>query len=182
MKKRFFMGTILAMFLVGCDNSQETVVKDADTGAVEGIKASMEKQVDDLQLQVDELKQRLDAVDEENGYQGLELYTLNQIIKATSDVEAKYGYIESISENNEVTVKRVDMLTDVNRPNGYRIEDLNQNETFKLDENMLYFVVYEVAPEMVDFAEFKKQAVESKLFTFTIVDGKLLVVKEQYLP
>ena len=97
-------------------------------------------------------------------------------------MEAKYGYIESISENNEVTVKRVDMLTDVNRPNGYRIEDLNQNETFKLEENMLYFVVYEVAPEMVDFAEFKKQAVESKLFTFTIVDGKLLVVKEQYLP
>ena len=73
MKKRFFMGTILAMFLVGCDNSQETVVKDADTGAVEGIKASMEKQVNDLQLQLDELQQRLDAVDEENGYQGLEL-------------------------------------------------------------------------------------------------------------
>ena len=60
-------------------------------------------------------------------------------------MEAKYGYIESISENNEVTVKRVDMLTDLNRPNGYRIDDLNRNEVFQLDENMLYFVVYEVA-------------------------------------
>ena len=182
MKKIFFMGIVGAVLLVGCDNSQETTKNDVDTRAVEAIRASMDKQVSDLQQQLDELQQRLDAVDQENGHQGLELYTLNQIIRATSDVEAKYGYIESISENNEVTVKRVEMLTDLNRPNGYRIDDLHKNETFQLDENMLYFVVYEVAAEMVDFTEFKKQAVESKLFSFTIVDGKLLVIKEQYLP
>ena len=182
MKKTSVFLFLVTILLFGCDNSQETATNDAGTVAVEQIKLSMEKQVTDLQQHVDELQQRLDAVDEENGYQGLELYTLNQIMRATSDVEVNYGYIEGISEKNEVTVKGVEMLTDANRPNGYRIEDLNQNETYKLDETMLYFVVYEVTPEMVDFNEFKKQAVVSKLFSFTRVDGKLLVVKEQYLP
>ena len=181
MKKRFLVGMVGIILLVGCDNSQETATPQADSVAVEGLKSSVAKQVSDLQMQVDQLQQRLDAVDEENGDQGLALYTLNHIINATSDVEVQYGYIEGISEN-KVTVKRVDMLTDLNRPNGYRIEELDRDETFLLDEKMLYFVVYEVAPELVDFADFKKQAVSSKLFTFTIVDGKLLVIKEQYLP
>ena len=181
MKKRFLVGMVGIILLAGCDNSQETATPQADSVAVEGLKSSVAKQVSDLQMQVDQLQQRLDAVDEENGDQGLALYTLNHIINATSDVEAKYGYIESISEN-KVTVKRVEMVTDSSRPNGYRIDELNQNEEFLLDETMLYFVVYEVAPELVDFADFKKQAVSSKLFTFTIVDGKLLVIKEQYLP
>lgn len=181
MKKRFLIGMVGIILLAGCDNSQETATPQADSVAVEGLKSSVAKQVSDLQMQVDQLQQRLDAVDEENGDQGLALYTLNHIINATSDVEVQYGYIESISEN-KVTVKRVDMITDLNRPNGYRLEELDRNETFLLDETMLYFVVYEVAPELVDFADFKKQAVSSKLFTFTIVDGKLLVIKEQYLP
>lgn len=181
MKKRFLVGMVGIILLAGCDNSQETATPQADSVAVEGLKSSVAKQVSDLQMQVDQLQQRLDAVDEENGDQGLALYTLNHIINATSDVEVQYGYIEGIFEN-KVTVKRVDMITDLNRPNGYRIEELDRNETFLLDETMLYFVVYEVAPELVDFADFKKQAVSSKLFTFTIVDGKLLVIKEQYLP
>ncbi|MER1958321.1 MAG: hypothetical protein ABS942_13155 [Solibacillus sp.] len=181
MKKSFFIGIVGAMLLVGCDNSQETTTTNTDSVEVEVLKSSMEKQVTELQQRLDELQLRLDAVDEENGDQGLALYTLNHIINATSDVEAKYGYIESISEN-KVTVKRVEMVTDSSRPNGYRIDELNQNEEFLLDETMLYFVVHEVAPELVDYTEFKQQAVGSKLFTFTIVDGKLLVIKEQYLP
>lgn len=182
MKRKIFMSAMLATLLVGCNDAEETSKNDADKLATEEVQSNIDQQVSDLKIKIEEMQQNMDGFNEEIGAQGLEQYVANQITQESAKVEIKYGFIKSISENGEVTVDRVNMLADSEAPNGYKIEELNMDEVFQLNEKMMYFVVNEVAPEIVDFHEFKEHELVERLFTFTIIEGKLIMVKQQYLP
>lgn len=177
--------SICLVFFMGCDNPEDST-KENEVVLTEGLVES-NKQIVDLQLKVTELEETLsafqkDTMDESN-YQNIQLYNLNKIVNALPDVENKYGYIESISDNGEVIVNRVDMLSDESMPNGYLINNLEKNETFKLDSKTLYYTVEEVAPVNVSLEDFKVQIQEyPRLMIFTIIDEKVIIVSQQYLP
>lgn len=189
MSKKKFLAPCLTVsmclvFFMGCDDPEDAT-KENEVVLTDSIESN--RQIADLQLKVKELEETLSAFQkdtmDESSYQNIQLYNLNKIVNALPDVENKYGYIESISDNGEVIVNRVDMLSDESMPNGYLINNLEKNETFQLDSKTLYYTVEEVAPVNVSLEDFKVQIQEyPRLMIFTIIDNKVIVANQQYLP
>lgn len=181
----FSLVVLCVVLLGGCVNSEVTTTEN-ETALKENI-VELDTQLADTQVMVKELEETLTAFQSDqmnsSNYQSIELNKLKQIVNALPNVENKHGYIESISDNGEVIVKRIDMLSDDTMPNGYRLEDLGKNETFQLNSETLYYTVSEVFPVPVSLEDFKAQIQEyPRLMIFTTVDNKVIVVNQQYLP
>jgi len=188
MKKFLLSVSLLIFFLVGCE---EKGVQPEENNANETEElTNLQIQIEELRSQLDELKSSIEFQYEQNN-QSLNqlLFTdekLEHIIKHLPNVERKFGYIEQMNRNDTETtlhVQLVDMIHDDTMPNNYRLEDLEiANVTVSIDA--LMYALDGVTPVKInDIDELNDIVNEHKrLFIFTIINDKAVLITEQYLP
>lgn len=188
MKKWLLFVGLLLLFLVGCE---ENVVHEQTNNEEESEElTNLQTQLDDLQKQIDELQQSTEYQNNQNKETNDNLILLNDqvqhFINHLPEIESKLGYIEQInSSNSEVTlrVQLVDMLEDSSMPNGYSINELDV-ETITLSNDFLIYVLDGVSPVVIKTIEQLDEKIKEhqRLLKFSLVNGKVILINQIYLP
>ena len=188
MKKFLLSVSLLIFFLVGCE---EKGVQPEENNANETEElTNLQIQIEGLRSQLDELESSIEFQYEQNN-QSLNqlLFTdekLEHIIKHLPNVERKFGYIELMTRNDTETTLRVqlvDMIHDDTMPNNYRLEDLEIANVTVSNDALMYTLEGVTPVKINDIDELNEIVNEHKrLFIFTIVNNKAVIISEQYLP
>ena len=188
MKKLLLSVSLLIFFLVGCE---EKGVQPEENNANDTEElTNLHIQIEELRSQLDELKSSIELQSEQNN-QSLNqlLFTdekLEHVIKHLPNVERKFGYIEQMNRKDTETTLRVqlvDMIHDDTMPNNYRLEDLEiANVTVSIDA--LMYALDGVTPVKINSIDELNEIVKQhkRLFIFTIINGEVVLITEQYLP
>lgn len=189
MKKTLLSVSLLLFFLVGCTEKDVQPVENNTSETTEEI-TNLQLQVEELQSQLAELKSSMEFHYEGNNHTFNHLLLadekLEHIMKQLPNVEEKFGYIEQINRTDDKTTLRVqlvDMKSDDTMPNNYRLDYLEVDNLTVSNDALMYALdsVDSVKINSIDELNEKVQEHE-RLFIFTMINEKAVLISEQYLP
>ena len=186
MKKILFSMFLIIIIVSGCSSQEDNKKLD-----------ELQSRLDDLMEQVIDINERQLQFEEEfkfyDSQQSLDtnnhhtrLYQLEHLVKYLPNIELKKGYIlEVIKEDNSIKLaidfKR--MISDDNQPNGYRIEEMEDELVELTEETDIYMLENHSREIYVPIEELEEKLNEyTRFINFYFVDGKVLLMTEQYLP
>ena len=189
MKKSLLSVSLLLFFLVGCEEKDVQLPEANNANERTEEITNLQTQVEELQSQLAELKSSTEFQYDQNNL------TLNQllftgekvehIMKHLPNVEKKFGYIEQINTGAETTlrVQLVDMVGDDTMPNNYRLDEL-AIDTLTVGNDVLMYALDSVSQVKIESIDELSEKVKEhkRLFIFTIISNKVVLITEQYLP
>ena len=189
MKKSLLSVSLILFFLVGCEEKDVQPEVNNANERTEEI-TNLQTQVEELQSQLAELKNSTEIHYEINKHTLDQLLLADEkvehIIKHLPNVGRKFGYIEKFNRTNAETTLRVqlvDMIHDDTMPNNYRLEDL-EIANVTVSNDALMYALEGVTPVKIDSIDELNEIVNEhkRLFIFTVVNNKAVIIFEQYLP
>ena len=190
MKKSLLTVSLLLFFLVGCEEKDVQLPEANNANERTEEITNLQTQVEELQSQLAEMKNSTELHYEQNKNILDQLLFADQkmehILKYLPNVEKKFGYIEQFNRTNAQTTLRVqlvDMIHDDAMPNNYRLEDLEIANVTVSNDALMYTLEGVTPVKINDIDELNEIVNEHKrLFIFTIVNNKAVIISEQYLP
>lgn len=188
MKKILLLVSVLLLFLVGCE---EKDVQPEENNAIDETEiVAMQTQIVELQNQLAELKTVTEFQYNQNNYTFNQLLLTDEqvehIIKHLPNVERKFGYIEEIHHTEIETTLRVqlvDMKGDDSMPNNYRLDYLEIANLTVSNDPLMYALEGVEQVKVNSIEELNEKINEHmRLFIFTMIDDKAVMISEQYLP
>lgn len=200
--KKTLMVSLWFLVLMGCAHKAEEVNINTNNSQIkeqiESVKAEFKKEILELESkladqdrEIQNLKDKLESNKQwtVNSYRVLDdnIRMVNQMVSYLPDVTQQQGYIkEVIEEDSEIyfVIDFAKMLSDKNAPNNFTIE--NKEKKFvkvRAVPDVGTFILEGVYHNTSPLDKFKTDIKEyDRFFNLYFVQGKLVLVTEQYLP
>ncbi|TFB19591.1 hypothetical protein E3U55_10550 [Filobacillus milosensis] len=197
--KRFWFVLIVLFIMNGCSDKEEVNGEMADAlNDLERKVSALEQKLTDQQVKIDDQKETIDEQAEliekqeqrlkqeedikKNDHRRLDekIHRVYDLVSQTTasetailnSSEVKDGYIELV-------VTYADMVEDENAPNGFRLEEKNE-ETVLVDVSTPVYLGSIDPHRMLDIQGFKSK--KGAFLEFFKKDGEIVFVQERYLP
>jgi len=196
MKKFVLICFTVAIILNGC--SEQTEQDKTVNGANKGLSNELLEKIDDIEASISLIEEQLTQLqsdfddEKENAHDQMLIEELSfrtsqteHLLKHIPTLNILNGYIEQISKTESdviLYIQQVEMITDENDPNNYRLETGGYME-LNLHDDIIIYVLDGVMSHIVTLDDLNEKNEEYKrLFEFYIVEDEAILISEQYTP
>ncbi|WP_169716184.1 hypothetical protein [Ureibacillus manganicus] len=184
---------LLMLFLVGCTNEdvgQQTSVETVEYDNLQQQINQLSAQLKDNETKIEELNTFVEVLNRSNQDELSQLhnriYMLESLISHNPSIESKHGFINDIKfdgTNSTLEIQFAEMKQDDGAPNGFVIEE-KEISSLTLDKNANFFILESTMIKNIASIEDFKNAVNEhqRFFKLYIVDSKVVMLTEQYIP
>ncbi|WP_262173644.1 hypothetical protein [Saccharococcus sp. Marseille-Q5394] len=191
-KLRVIYAGILLVLLVGC-----TKEEGAEQTATTKVNGDLEEQLSQLNEQLIESENKIKelyvmlesrARDENEAYNELhnKIYIMENLLSRVPGINSRQGFVKDVNTSGAtitLEVKFAEKKEDNEAPNGFVIEE-QETKIVTVDLDANYFILKGDKLQTIPTAdEFKEAANEyDRFFNIYIVENKIVMLTEQYLP
>lgn len=191
-KLRVIYAGILLVLLVGC-----TKEEGAEQTATTKVNGDLEEQLSQLNEQLIESENKIKelyvmlesrARDENEAYNELhnKIYIMENLLSRVPGINSRQGFVKDVNTGGAtitLEVKFAEKKEDNEAPNGFVIEE-QETKIVTVDLDANYFILKGDKLQTIPTAdEFKEAANEyDRFFNIYIVENKIVMLTEQYLP
>ncbi|KGR77694.1 hypothetical protein CD29_13650 [Ureibacillus manganicus DSM 26584] len=193
MNRKILFSGLLMLFLVGCTNEdvgQQTSVETVEYDNLQQQINQLSAQLKDNETKIEELNTFVEVLNRSNQDELSQLhnriYMLESLISHNPSIESKHGFINDIKfdgTNSTLEIQFAEMKQDDGAPNGFVIEE-KEISSLTLDKNANFFILESTMIKNIASIEDFKNAVNEhqRFFKLYIVDSKVVMLTEQYIP
>ena len=193
MNRKILFSGLLMLFLVGCTNEdvgQQTSLETVEYDNLHQQINQLSAQLKDNETKIEELNTFVEVLNRSNQDELSQLhnriYMLESLISHNPSIESKHGFINDIKfdgTNSTLEIQFAEMKQDDGAPNGFVIEE-KEISSLTLDKNANFFILESTMIKNIASIEDFKNAVNEhqRFFKLYIVDSKVVMLTEQYIP
>lgn len=179
---------VLMILLVGCAK-EEPAQQTLANGNMEEQLSALNDKLEESDQQIKELYTLLEnnTSYENDVYQDLntKIHMLETLLSYVPSIEVKQGFVQDVRTNDNAITMTVQFGEKIGQaaPNGFTIEE-KETGTVTVDMNASYFIHEGVQLQSIRTIDDFKEVVDAsqRFFTFYIVQGKVVMLAEQYVP